>query len=216
MKTFFQLKNKPNRLLPDKFRSNDVRFPENLVEHLLSEFTKEGDVVLDPFTGFGTTMLVAEAMNRVPYGIEYDKAQFDYVQSLLTHPARLLNGDALKLSSYDIPTIDFSLSSPPYMGEQDTQNPFTAYRESGRGYQHYLADIASVYKQVGRLLKPNAKVVIEVSNVKQPRGVTTLAWDVGKAVSGILSFDGEIVIGWSPTYGMGYDHSYCLVFSAKK
>jgi len=54
--------------------------------------------------------------------------------------------------------------------------------------------------------------VIEVANLKDARGVTTLAWDIGTAVSTVLHFEGEIIVSWD-TYGYSYDHSYCLVFS---
>jgi len=30
----------------------------------------------------------------------------------------------------------------------------------------------------------------------------------------VLPFAGEIAVRWEPTYGYGYDHSYCLLFSA--
>jgi hypothetical protein len=30
----------------------------------------------------------------------------------------------------------------------------------------------------------------------------------------VLRFEGEVVVDWEPTYGFGYDHSYCLVFKA--
>jgi hypothetical protein len=43
--------------------------------------------------------------------------------------------------------------------------------------------------------------------------VTPLAWDVARALSSVLRFEGETVIGWD-NYRYGYDHSYCLVFSA--
>lgn len=54
--------------------------------------------------------------------------------------------------------------------------------------------------------------MIEVANLKDARGVTTLAWDIGTAVSTVLHFEGEIIVSWD-TYGYSYDHSYCLVFS---
>jgi hypothetical protein len=42
---------------------------------------------------------------------------------------------------------------------------------------------------------------------------TPLAWDVAGAVSGALPLAGELVVHWQPTYGYGYDHSYCLLFA---
>jgi hypothetical protein len=66
------------------------------------------------------------------------------------------------------------------------------------------------------LLKPDAKAVIEIANLKRDNAITTLAWDVCDAVSQVLDFEGEIVIGWQTPYGYGYDHSYCLVFRKAK
>jgi SAM-dependent methyltransferase len=75
-----------------------------------------------------------------------------------------------------------------------------------------LQDIQNIYAQMKDLMKPGARVVIEAVNLKLWDGLTTLAWDVAKAVSQVLWFEGEIVIGWD-RYGYGYDHSYCLVFT---
>lgn len=41
-----------------------ARFPEKLVEFFLLSGTNEGDVVLDPFGGSGTTAIVAQKLNR--------------------------------------------------------------------------------------------------------------------------------------------------------
>jgi hypothetical protein len=72
--------------------------------------------------------------------------------------------------------------------------------------------LEGIYAQVERLMKPHARVVIEVSNLKGSAGVTTLAWDVASAVSKVLRFEGEIVVAWDH-YSYGYDHSYCLLFT---
>ncbi len=45
-------------------------FPEWLPEFFIRLFTDEGDVVLDPFSGSGTTFKVARKMGRAPVGIE--------------------------------------------------------------------------------------------------------------------------------------------------
>src|SRR5438128_1140398 len=67
-----------------------------------------------------------------------------------------------------------------------------------------------------RRMPPGAVAVIEVSNLKHPRQVTPLAWDIAAAVGEVLRFEGEVVVDWDPSYGWGYDHSYCLVFSAPR
>lgn len=45
-------------------------WPEKLVERMILCSTKIGDTVLDPFCGSGTTLLVAEILNRESFGID--------------------------------------------------------------------------------------------------------------------------------------------------
>ena len=212
MLTHLHLTNASRRVLPHEFQDDDVRYPESLVEHFLSKFTRAGDVVLDPFTGYGTTLLVAEEMGRMGYGLEFTERKAHYVQGLLQHPERLIHGDARRLAEYDFPPIDLCLTSPPYTTRTDDDNPFTDYTEKGQGYAAYLQEIQNIFAQVARLMKPDAHAVIEIANIKDGADVTPLAWDVAAEVSTVLHFDGETVICWDK-YGYGYDHSYCLVFS---
>jgi hypothetical protein len=211
MRTYLRMKNRRTRKLPPEFL-DDVRYPDELVATFLQKFTRPGDVVLDPFAGFGTTLLVAEAMERVPYGVEYDARRARYIRSLLRRPANLIHGDSRQLHHYSLPPFDLSITSPPFMAQQDPENPFTNYSTPGAGYTAYLRDMREIYAQVRQLMKPDARVVLEVANLKDTAGVTTLAWDVARAVGEVLRFEGEVVIAWD-SYAYGYDHSYCLVFS---
>ena len=189
----------------------DTRYPEALVALFVEEFTREGQVVFDPFAGFGTTLRVAERMSRLGYGLELDEARCTYARSQLSQPARLLAGDARRLGEYLFPPVNLCLTSPPYMMRDEEANPVAAYGEAG-GYETYLGGLRSIFAAIATLLAPDGRVVIELANLKRAGQVTTLAWDVCAAVSQVLRFEGEIVIGWEPTYGYGYDHSYCLVF----
>ena len=212
MKSYLLLKNEPQVSLPPGPPGPDIRYPESLVEHLLREFTSEGDIVFDPFAGFGTTLQVAEAMNRIGYGTEINPDRINYAQSRLAHPERLLAADVRHLAALDLPPFQFSISSPPYMGKSDTENPLTDYAEEGAGYRQYLQDVRAVYAEVRRRLVDNGTLVIEASNLKGFDGVTALAWDIAREVSQVLTFEGEVVVAWENGYGYGYDHSYCLVF----
>lgn len=219
MKTYMLLKKAHRFALPPEFQHYDVRYPESLVERFLREFTQAGDVVFDPFAGYGTTLLVAEEMGRVPFGIEFDERRARYVRSRLQHPENLIHGDSRQLSSYNLPLFDFSITSPPYMSQHDPENPLAActtggsgYAATESGYAAYLQDLRNIYEQIGQIMKPGARAVIEVSNLKLWDGLTALAWDVAGAVSQVLHFEGEVIVGWD-SYGYGYDHSYCLVFA---
>ena len=49
-------------------KNHSAAFPEGLPEWFIKLFTKEGDIVLDPFMGSGTTNLVAKRMKRNSIG----------------------------------------------------------------------------------------------------------------------------------------------------
>lgn len=51
-------------------KNHSAAFPKELPEWFIKLFTKEGDVVLDPFAGSGTTLQVAHSMIRKSIGIE--------------------------------------------------------------------------------------------------------------------------------------------------
>lgn len=60
-----------------KNRNHSAVFPEDLPEWFIKLFTREGDWVLDPFMGSGTTMRVAQRMNRNSIGIEIQSTYYD-------------------------------------------------------------------------------------------------------------------------------------------
>ncbi|MBE6336746.1 MAG: site-specific DNA-methyltransferase [Lentimicrobiaceae bacterium] len=45
-------------------KNHSAAFPSSLPEWFIKLFTQEGDVVLDPFMGSGTTNIVAQRMGR--------------------------------------------------------------------------------------------------------------------------------------------------------
>jgi site-specific DNA-methyltransferase (adenine-specific)/site-specific DNA-methyltransferase (cytosine-N4-specific) len=64
-------------------KNHSAAFPEALPEWFINLFTKEGDLVLDPFMGSGTTILVAKRMNRKGIGIEILPEYFELAEKEL-------------------------------------------------------------------------------------------------------------------------------------
>lgn len=73
------------RFPSDKQRSklHPTQKPLALMEYLLMTFTKEGDTVLDPFMGSGTTGLACKNLGRKFIGIEKDMNYFNIAQERL-------------------------------------------------------------------------------------------------------------------------------------
>ncbi len=64
-------------------KNHSAAFPEELPEWFIKLFTKEYDVVLDPFMGSGTTVFVANRMNRSAIGIDVVPEYCDMVKNKL-------------------------------------------------------------------------------------------------------------------------------------
>lgn len=64
-------------------KNHSAAFPEELPEWFIKLFTKENDTVLDPFMGSGTTLIVANRMNRYSIGIEIISEYCEMVQKQL-------------------------------------------------------------------------------------------------------------------------------------
>lgn len=59
---------------------NKATYSSELCTHLLSIYTKDGDVVYDPFMGTGTTAVACKMLNRCYIGSEISAAQVEYAK----------------------------------------------------------------------------------------------------------------------------------------
>lgn len=64
-------------------KNHSAAFPESLPQWFIRLFTKEGDTVLDPFMGSGTTLVVAKRMRRHSIGIDVVPEYCEMVGSAL-------------------------------------------------------------------------------------------------------------------------------------
>jgi site-specific DNA-methyltransferase (adenine-specific)/site-specific DNA-methyltransferase (cytosine-N4-specific) len=62
-------------------KNHSAAFPEELPEWFIKLFTKEGDLVLDPFMGSGTSLFVAKRLKRNSIGIEILPEYYDMVRN---------------------------------------------------------------------------------------------------------------------------------------
>lgn len=188
-------------------------FPPAMVEAFLRPYTISGEIVLDPFAGFGTTMRVAESMGRRSIGIEFLEDRYDYIASWAGPLAQVIHGDSRRIDELGLETADLCITSPPYMHRNDPQDPLQGYTVDGSGYDAYLDGIQDIFRRVGTVLKPDARCIVNVCNIDRYDGLTTLAWDVARSVSEVMTLEKEIVVCWRDTdHTFGYDHEYCLVF----
>ena len=183
-----------------KYESRDIRdktvhpatFPISLAKSVIELFTHEGELVLDPFVGSGTTLVAAQDLNRNAVGFDLKKEYTELCSRRLSQ-ASLLNGtkqiavndDALFISHYFEPeTISLILTSPPYANllNRERKNKSRRFRKNDQlgkveQYSQDLRDLGTmsleeysnamgdIYESLLPLLRPKAHCVINVPDM---------------------------------------------------
>jgi hypothetical protein len=164
---------------------SSFRFPEAVAEHVIERYSAPGDWVIDPFSGFGTTLVVAERLGRHALGCEVDERRAAFSASRLGNPDRVVHGRCEDLTSAQWPPFALLFTSPPYgsfrSGDRD-DDPAT-----------YLADARRLFSGFARLLGPGAAVAVEVSQQRQGNRTRPLVWQLGVTLNEIFTLREDLV-----------------------
>jgi DNA modification methylase len=72
-------------------------FPDKLVEFFVKSFTNDGDVVLDPFAGSGTTGIVSIALDRKCILIEKEQSYIDMINKRIEEINKIKKVEQLQI-----------------------------------------------------------------------------------------------------------------------
>ena len=221
----------------DKQRTSlhPATFPTELVESHLHFFTKEGESVLDPFLGSGTTMEVAQQMGRKSTGIELNTDFAEFAATRTSHP--ILIGNALEViqDTAQLPdeSYDYIFTSPPYWntlhksrgGNKDTRHKKRLARGEPLIYSEnsedigniedvseYLRRLITLFTRAYRVLKSKRYLTIIIQNLNYEGALVPIAWQLGimLAETGLWKMKGERI--WCKENGKlgiyGYPTTY--------
>ncbi len=194
----------------DKLKAlHPATFPETDVERLIRFFTKEGEQVLDPFVGSGSTLVAARHSGRGSLGIELIPRWAEIAEQRAnsqlcmfdspTVEAQVRLGDARTvLRGLPDESYDLVLTSPPYWSmlnkpadhkmtaERVSRNLPTNYSSSEvdlaniETYQDFLDQLGEVFAQCVRVLKPMKYIVVIVSDFRHKSQFIMYHADVGR------------------------------------
>jgi DNA modification methylase len=171
-------------------------FPIALPAHFIRLFTHEGELVLDPFVGIGSTLVAARDLNRNAVGFDLKREYVEYAekrlsQSSLQHGAEqfAINDDATNIPNYlEEQTVSLCVTSPPYATMLNRARLNKSMRADLRENKHYMKvqqysndprdlgtmshdqyaqALTKIYTGVYPLMKPRGHVVVNVNDVWQ-------------------------------------------------
>ncbi len=174
--------------------AHPATFSERDIERLISFFTKEGELVLDPFVGSGSTLLAARACGRGSLGLELIPRWADLARERVAQqadlpaeppPAEVRQTNALTgLRELSDASADFVVTSPPYwrilrkkpgmkaQAERQDKGLTTHYSEDPADlgnvadYGEFLTRLGEIFAECGRVLKPNRYLAVIVSDFR--------------------------------------------------
>jgi DNA modification methylase len=183
--------NYQGRDIRDK-KVHPATFPISLATRLIELFTHEGELVLDPFVGSGTTMVAAQDTNRNAVGFDLHAGYVDLSESrlggagLFTSTAQVaVHDDASSVAEYLEPgSVSLVLTSPPYANllnrerrnksrrnrkneqlgavEQYSQDP----RDLGTmKLEEYSEAMCDIFAGMRKVLKPGGHCVVNVPDM---------------------------------------------------
>jgi DNA modification methylase len=138
---------KPNKKEFGEENKHPTIKPVKLMEWLIKLTTNEGDIVLDPFTGSGTTLVAASNLKRIAVGIEM---QPEYIATIKNRaPTAIIKlGDCIDvMKKMDANSVDAIITDPPYAIAMADWDKFKTMKH----FQQWCNDWG---KEAFRILRP--------------------------------------------------------------
>lgn len=163
-----------------KYRGNwSPYIPRNLI----LRYSKEGDTVLDPFLGSGTTLVETKLLKRKGIGIDINPDSIEIAKENLRfnkhndyHPL-IYNADSRDLTILKDNSIDLICAHPPYAN-------IIKYSENINGdlslldIDEFLAEISKVAKELFRILKKDKYCAILIGDTRRNKHMVPLGFHV--------------------------------------
>lgn len=200
------LEEDPHHRLPDDLRQQDAMAARDCgwvdqMRPFVSSHSGAGDWIIDPFCGFGSTLLAALDGGVRAAGVELDPQRVHLARQRLarfgadTGDYPVLTGSLAQAEILDTlrqpsPGVEearrfmLCLTNIPYFGcDQDATSAADPVREqlyAETYYEPYLQGLRDVFTGVYELLEPDGWCIVMAQNLRLGGHFVPLAWDVAK------------------------------------
>jgi len=153
--------------------------------NLILKYTKESDLVLDPMTGGGTTLIEARLLNRNVIGIDINSRAIKLAEEALKFEVENKStqecyvGDARKLEKIANNSIDLIATHPPYLSIiKYAERPIWGDLSNIGSLSKFLSELEPAVKEFYRVLKPDHYCAILIGDTRRHRHYVPLAFNV--------------------------------------
>jgi DNA modification methylase len=167
-------------------------FPISLAKKVISVFTHEGQLVLDPFVGSGTSLVAAQDLNRNAVGFDLQEKYIELCvkrlasNNLFNQAQQVaIQDDALHIPNYLEPaSVSLIWTSPPYANLLNRKRKNKSRRERNNEQLHkieqysqdprdlgtmaldeYTSAMGDIFEKLLPLLRPKGHCVINVPDM---------------------------------------------------
>ncbi len=179
----------------DRLKSrHPATFSEPDIERLIRLFSKEGETVLDPFAGVGSSLVAARRAGRRAMGIELSpdwariaRERLDRETPLLgtANDPEVLEGDSAEvLRTLPDESVDFAVTSPPYwfilnkrpsmkaQAERLARGLATTYSDADddlgniEDYDEFVTRLGGIFEECLRVVRAGRYMAVVVSDFR--------------------------------------------------
>ncbi len=215
-------------------------FPIDLPKYFIKLLTHEGELIVDPFGGSGTTIQAASELSR--YGISIDLSNY-YNKFAKTRPIKdpnniIIDGDSRIISKlFPINSIDLIITSPPYANLLNKRMTHRSRKNRDRDHSprqysqktndlgileidSFIIEFNKIMKEFYSKLKPKGHLIINVCNDIYDKSVNKNILFPSKIIEALekIGYKYKNKIIWDRTeffknaHGFGYPSNF-LIFS---
>jgi DNA methylase len=190
----------PEHRLPEDLRARDPLGGRDCgwvsqMRPFVRDYSHPGDVVFDPFCGFGTTLLAAALEGRAGLGMEIEADRATLARERLQRHGldpRILRG---ALPRTKIPErIGLCLTNVPYFGCRWSGRAWSGQFYAAPDFDAYLMGMRAVLHAVREALSDDGYCIAIAENVRIGERTLPVAWEVARILDSLFLACDERVI----------------------
>lgn len=169
-----------------KWATHDAKYRGNwspyIPRNIILRYSKEGDLILDPFVGGGTSLIEAKLLNRNIIGVDINPNSIDLCRSKIDFEydggeVDIKLGDARTLDFIENESIDLIFTHPPYANiikySEDIDGDLSLLK-----LKDYLIEMRVVAQEFYRVLKEDKFCAILMGDTRIKGHVYPLGFEI--------------------------------------